>query len=613
MFETKLDRRTLLGGLGTGGAMALLPAMARAQAGDPLRAMLAAVADEILALSPEGATQLGLDNGRNAALRGQSSDAGQHGIDQFNALNARLQARLAAFPAATLSPEQRLRFDTVAYGLQRGTEGARFRFGGGARDGFGGGATPYVISQQNGTVSGLPDLLISAQPLKTKADAEAYLARVAAFGKQLDQETELMRAQAAIGVVPPKFVAENALGILKAFRATPATKQSLVTHLAEKTSAFGGDYGAKAAKLIETSVYPALDRQIAAFAATTANAPMTPSVTRLPDGEAYYAWALRLGTTTIQSPDEVHRIGLAQNSEIKARMDVILKAQGMTRGTVGARVQALNRDPKMLFPNTDAGRAQLIAYLNGRLAAIRPMMPRISHLKLKADVLVKRVPPAIQDGAALGYMQPAPLDGSRPAQYYVNLKTTSLWPRYQLASLTAHEGIPGHSWQTAYVAEHQAELPAVTAMMNFNAYTEGWALYAEQLVDEEGLYDHDPWGRIGYLQGQQFRACRLVADTGLHAKGWTREQSVDFLAGESGKGKDAVTSETDRYCAAPGQACGYKTGHNEIVRLREKAKAALGPKFDLPSYNDAVVKACSVPLELLGGVIDRFIAAGGKA
>ena len=375
------------------------------------------------------------------------------------------------------------------------------------------------------------------------------------------------------------------------------------------SSGIAGDWAGRAAEVSSTTaVYPALDRQIAAFTAATANAPMTAGVQRLPDGDAYYRWALRLGTTTTQTPEEVHRIGLAQNEQIKARMDALLKAQGMTTGTVGERVTALNKDPKFLFPNTDEGRAQLIAYLNGKIAAIRPLMPKISKLGLRADVTVKRVPPDIQDGAALGYMNPAALDGSRPAIYYVNLKTTNLWPKYQLATLTAHEGIPGHTWQLGYLAEHHAEIPTITSLMGFNAFVEGWALYAEQLVDESGLYDDDPFSRLGYLQAQQFRACRLVADTGLHAMGWSRDKTVDFLSTESGKGKDAMTSETDRYCASPGQACGYKTGHNEIVRLRDKTKAALGPKFDLADFDDVVVKTGGVPLELLPGVVDAYIA-----
>ncbi len=236
-------------------------------------------------------------------------------------------------------------------------------------------------------------------------------------------------------------------------------------------------------------------------------------------------------------------------------------------------------------------------------------MPQISHLKLHADVTVKRVPPDIQDGAALGYMNFAALDGSRPAIYYVNLKSTKLWPKYQLPTLTAHEGIPGHTWQGAYLAEHHTEIPLIMSMMGFNAFVEGWALYAEQLVDEHGLYDNDPFGRIGYLQAQQFRACRLVADTGLHAMGWSRDKTVAFLAEETGKSTAAMTSETNRYCASPGQACGYKMGHNQMLRLREKTKAALGAKYDEAAFNDAVVETGGVPLTVLATAIDAHIAS----
>lgn len=617
MFDSaRLGRRQLLHATAAGGAFALLPAAARAAvaAGNPFAVLLAELADEYLLLSPDSATSLGLDTGSRASLKGQLSDASQAGIDKTDALIRSMHARLVKVDRASLSPTNRLQLDTIRYATERGLDGTAFHYGGGAASGFAGGTTPYVVSQQNGAVTNVPEFLVSQHKIENKADAEAYLARVAAFARQIDEQTGLIRAHAAIGVVPPKFIADNALGILKDFRTTPAAQQRLVTNLAGRAKALGltGDYAARAAKIVETAVYPAIDRQIAAFGAVTASAPMTAGVHRLPDGEAYYHWALRLGTTTTQSAEEVHRIGLAQNDEIKARMDALLKGQGMTQGTVGERVAALNKDPRFLFPDTDEGRAQLIAYLNGRIAAVRPLMPKLSHLGLKADVMVKRVPPDIQNGAALGYMNPPSLDGSRPAIYYVNLKSTALWPRYQLATLTAHEGLPGHSWQLGYLAEHHAEVPTISSLMGFNAFVEGWALYAEQLIDESGLYDDDPWSRIGYLQAQQFRACRLVADTGLHAMGWTRDQSVTFLSGESGKGRDAMTSETDRYCASPGQACGYKTGHNEIVRLRDHAKAALGPKFDLAAYDDVVVKTGGVPLELLPGVVDGYIA-GVKA
>jgi uncharacterized protein (DUF885 family) len=357
-------------------------------------------------------------------------------------------------------------------------------------------------------------------------------------------------------------------------------------------------------------VYPALDRQIAAFARATEHATDAAGVDRLPDGEAYYRWALKLGTTTDMSPQEIHAVGLEQNRAIQSRMDAILKGQGMSQGTVGERLLALNSRPEQLFADDDAGRAQLIDYCNDHIAAIRAMMPRLSHLQLGAALRVKRVPADIQDGAPLGYMNGASIDGVRPATYYINLKSTHLWPKYQIPTLTAHEGLPGHAWQDAFLTEHSSEIPLIFQLMGFTAYIEGWALYAEQCVDELGFYANDPFGQVGYLQAQQFRACRLVVDTGIHALKWTREQAIRFLVEETGRGRDAMTSEIDRYCVSPGQACGYKTGHNEILRQRERARTALGARFDQAAFNDAVVKTGGVPLTVLGTAVDQFIAGG---
>ncbi len=594
-------------------AAALVRPHAAAAAGEasPFRTQLATFADEIIRLSPEQATALGLDQGRYAGLKSQLADASPAGDAAWTAqVRSMRQRLLAAHPtAAGLSGPDRLLYDTVLYASDRGLDGLAFRYGGGAHAGFSGGAEPYVLTQQNGAVTSLPEFLNAEHQIRNTDDAEAYLARVSAFGRVLDQETARLRAEAAAGVVPPDFIAAKTLGQLRAYRAVPAAQQPLVASLATRAAKanIAGDWAGRCTKIVEATVYPALDRQIAAFAAATAHAPHIAGVQRLPDGEAFYRWALRLGTTTTTAPAEIHQLGLEQNREIQARMDALLRAQGMSQGSVGQRVQALNRDPRFLFPNDDAGRAQLIAYLNDRLAHIRPLMPQLSHLALRADVQIKRVPPDIQDGAALGYMNFASLDGSRPSIYYVNLKTTALWPKYQLPTLTAHEGIPGHSWQGAYLAEHHDEIPLISSLVGFNAFVEGWALYAEQLVDEHGLYDNDPFGRIGYLQAQQFRACRLVADTGLHAMGWTREQTIAFLTEQTGKGADAMTSETDRYCASPGQACGYKVGHNEILRLRERARTALGARFDLAGFDDAVVKTGGVPLPVLGSAIDRYV------
>ncbi len=605
-------RRALLSTGTVAAGVAATPSLAKvaARAARPasFRQMIDGFAEEVLQFSPETATSLGVDTGPRAGLRAKLSDGSEAGNAKFAAAAAGMMARLHRIDRKTLAPADQLRWDTVHYALES-AELAKPFFYASAGQGFGGGTSPYAITQQSGAIANTPEFLDSQHPINNSADAEAYLARVAALARQLDDETAQIKRDAARGVMPPDFIAKTMLGQLGGFRATPATSQKLVTSIAMRTAAKGiaGDWGTRAQKLVETMVYPALDREIAAFKAATANAPHDAGVQRLPMGDAYYAWALRLGTTTTQTPAEIHKIGLAQNEELKSRMDALLRKQGLTSGTVGERVQALNKDPRQLFSDDDAGRAALIAYCNGKIAAIRPLLPKVSHLGLKADVMVKRVPEDIQDGAALGYMNFASLDGSRPAIYYINLKSTTLWPKYQIATLTAHEGVPGHTLQGAYLAEHHAEIPLIASLIGFNAFVEGWALYAEQMMDELGLYADDPFSQIGYLQAQQFRACRLVTDTGLHNMHWSREQGVAFLTEQTGKGANAMTSEVDRYSVAPGQACGYKTGHNEILRLRAQAQVTLGDKFDLAAFNDTLIKTGGVPLSVLPAAVDSYV------
>ncbi len=609
-----ITRRALLSTGSVAAGVAATPAFAKvaARAARPasFRQTIDGFAEEILRFSPETATSLGVDTGPRAALRARLSDGSAAGNAKFAAATAGMMTRLRQIDRKTLAPADQLRWDTVHYALESADLSRPF-FYATAAQGFGGGTSPYAITQQSGAIANTPEFLDSQHPINTSADVEAYLARVAAMARQLDDETAQIKRDAARGVMPPDFIARTVLGQLGGFRATPAARQKLVTSIAARTAAKGiaGDWGARAQKLVETMVYPALDREIAAFRAATATAPHEAGVQRLPMGDAYYAWALRLGTTTTQTPAEIHKIGLAQNEELKARMDTLLRKQGLTSGTVGERVQALNKDPKQLFSDDDAGRAALIAFCNDKIAAIRPLLPKVSHLGLKADVMVKRVPEDIQDGAALGYMNFASLDGSRPAIYYINLKSTTLWPKYQIATLTAHEGVPGHTLQGAYLAEHHAEIPLIASLIGFNAFVEGWALYAEQMMDELGLYADDPFSQIGYLQAQQFRACRLVTDTGLHNLHWTREQGVAFLTEQTGKGANAMTSEVDRYCVAPGQACGYKTGHNEILRLRAQAQAALGSKYDLAAFNDTLIKTGGVPLSVLPAAVGAYVKA----
>jgi uncharacterized protein (DUF885 family) len=615
---SNFSRRDLLLTALSATALGALPGLALADTANPADAkftkLLDDIAEEILRLSPTGATGLGQDNGARAALKSQLEDIGPNGDAAWASQVKSIQARLGGVDRAALGADAQTRYDTVSYAATEGVAGLRFPFGG-AASGFNGGTAPFPVTQQDGALTRIPEFLDSQHQIANAADAEAYLERVAAMARMLDQETARIAGQAGKGIMPPNFICRTALDQLQDFRKTAVASQKLVTSITERTAKLGiaGDWHARATKLVEGSVYPALERQIATFSKTSAKATDIAGVHRLPHGAAYYEWALRLGTSTTHSAREIHAIGLEQNRMLQSRIDAILKSQGITKGTVGARLLALSKDPQRFYADNDKGRAELIAYCNDRVDAVRKLMPRISHLDLKVPLLIKRVPTDIEAGAPLGYMNFASLDGSRPAIYYINLKSTTLWPKSEIATLTAHEGIPGHAWQGAYLAEHHNELPLISSLIGFNAFIEGWALYAEQLVDEFGLYASDPFSQIGYLQAQQFRACRLVVDTGMHAMKWTRQQAIRFLVENTGRGVQAMTSEIDRYTVSPGQACGYKMGHNEILRQRERAKAALGGKFDLAGFNDALVQSCGVPLTVLPTVIDRYIAKQQRA
>ena len=603
-----IDRRQLLlSTLAAGAAASPLGALAAEGTGvsDPrLAGLLDSFVTEMLTLDPQTATGIGKDKGELAPLRRRLNDVSTGGRTKQIAGYADRARRLRAIPRATLKGRDLTTYDSVLYAMDVGAEGGRFSYG---RDY----ANPYVVSQQDGTVANTGEFLNSQHLIETKNDAEAYLVRLEQVGTALDQESDRIKDAAGKGVVLPDFLLATALKQGQELRAQDAAATRLVGSLADRARAKGldGDWQARATAIVVQKVFPALERQAAVLKAQQPQATHDAGVWKFRDGADYYRWGLKYNTTTDRTPAEIHQTGLDQGAQIDAMMDGILKGQGYTQGTVGERMGALTGDPKFLFPNTDAGRREVISFIEGKIAAIRPFIPKFSKLGLKAPVEVKRVPPEIQDGASLGYMNFAALDGSRPAIYYVNLKDTGAWPKYTLASLSMHEALPGHAWQGAYLAERHSEIHTIASLINFGAFTEGWALYAEQLADEVGLYADDPMSRLGYLQALRFRAARLVVDTGLHDKRWTREHAVEWMTAATGRSRGAVTSEVDRYCASPGQACAYKTGHNEVVRLREKAKAALGPRFDLRDFNDAVVTTGGCPLAVLETVIDRYVAA----
>lgn len=610
----KLNRRSLLLSLGAIATLREIPAFAESsqpQAGaNPAdvaaNRLLADSAEELLVEYPENATMLGLDNGARAALRSRLTDRSPEGVTRAARAAAARSKKLEALDRGQLATTTRRNVEVFAIAHRLALEGYRFPYGDVAilnRE-FSFRNSPYAVAQNTGAFVEVPDFLDSHHTIATSSDALAYLARLEAYALALDGETARLRRDSSTKVVLPTFLLEKTLRQLTVARAQPVTEWSIVDGFTKRAANVSPALGGQAKSIAESKIAPALDRQIAELTRQRALATADAGVWKLPDGEAYYAWALRAGTTTDLTPTEVHRLGLEQLRMLQARMDPLLRAQGLTQGTAGQRMTALGKDPRNLFPNTDGGREQILAYVNGRIADMRSRLPRAFTILVPGRITVKRVPPSIENGAPDGYAGPGTIDGSQPGLYYINLRDTSIWPRYALPTLSYHEGIPGHVWQ----GEYTYKLPLIRSLLEFNAYSEGWALYSEQLGDELGAYDGDPLGKLGYLQSLAFRACRLVVDTGIHAKRWTRDQSIQWLATTNGSTVAEVQNEVDRYCAWPGQACGYKVGHSEINKLRDKARAALGSHFDLRRFDDAVVKDGNMPLTLLNQVIADFIA-----
>jgi len=367
----------------------------------------------------------------------------------------------------------------------------------------------------------------------------------------------------------------------------------------------GNDWDAKAAAIVDGPVAQALAGQIALLTEQRRTAVHEATVSRQPTTAAFYEYALRFHTTTNLTPDAAHKIGLEQVADLTARLDPLLKAQGLTQGTVAARLDAFAKDPAQFYPNTDAGRQALLAELNRQMAAVKASAPKMFNTIPKGGMEIRRVPPAIEIGAPRGYAESGSLDGTRPGTYYINLRDTTEWAKWALPTLTYHEAVPGHLFHGALVQEAGAS-PMLFKNIGFTAYGEGWGLYAEQLGDELGMYDAYPAGRIGWLQSFLYRAARIVLDTGIHGKGWGREQAIAYMRDTVGLPLGAAENEIDRYVVWPGQACGYKIGHTEIDRLRSKAKAALGPKFDIKGFHDAVLLGGSLPLAVLERVVDQW-------
>jgi uncharacterized protein (DUF885 family) len=564
---------------------------------------------EFLIANPELFTSIGIADG--SILDYHSGKLTPYTVQQRDKGYAQLERfvhEVRWFDRARLARQDQITYDILIDQYQSGLELKRF-------DWLPADLETYAISPMFGAQATLPSFMETQHVVSNDMTARNYMARLQAMGGKLDQITAEMQRQARAGVVLPPALLQRSMIVIHDTIAARPEANALVTTFVTRMSKVKSPDSARqrtleqqAVAAVSSGVYPAYERMTAALAALEpAAATQTAGVARLPDGPAYYATMLRQQTTTDYTPEQIHAMGRAEVARITSEMDALLRAQGLTAGTVGERMHALGQDPRFLFPNDDEGRRQALARFQQILDEVSARMPEYFRTRPTQRLTVERVPPALEKGRSAAYYEQAAMDGSRPGVFFANLRDMSELPQYEMKTLAYHEGIPGHHFQIS-VALGLKDLPILRQQTLYTAYTEGWALYAEQFAAEIGMYKDDPWGDLGRLQAELLRAARLVVDTGLHALGWSREQAIDYMVGVTGRTTGDVTSEVERYMAAPGQACAYKVGELKILALREKARAALGDKFNLKDFHAVILENGGVPLTLLEQLVDEWIA-----
>ncbi len=569
------------------------PAASAATPAAPVAAFFAEFSDAWMRRQPsastasryfDGAQQAELDaqlTPMTAAFDAESVAIARQGLD-----------RLKTFDRAAMSDTERVSAELMQWQLQAIVDGARFA------------DLDFPLQQMSGANVQLPNLMTVVHPLASAQDADHYLARLGQFQARMGEAVQRARDIAAKGIVPPRFILDETIGQMRSFIDKPAAQNPLVTTLESKLAdardvdaARRGEYVAQATRLVDSQVYPAWRDAIATLEAQRAQATDDAGAWRLPDGAAYYQYQLRRFTSTDLSAQQIHETGLREVARIEAEMDRILRSIGRSEGIVKQRIAKLEKD--LAYPDDAAGRGALMADIDRMLADAQTRSAALFDIVPRTEVVARPYPEFRWKSAAASYTAP-PLDGSRPGVFQMPLRPERL-TRFGLRTLVYHETVPGHHFQIALSVENK-DLPKfrqTRALGGISAFSEGWALYAERLAAENGWYDGDPEGLLGQLDAELFRARRLVVDTGLHAMKWTRQQAIDY---------GIEQSEVDRYVVFPGQATSYKIGQLEIIRLRDKARAALGERFDPRQFHNRVLLTGTVPLPLLEREVDAYIA-----
>ncbi len=471
----------------------------------------------------------------------------------------------------------------------------------------------YRVVQNSGVTVDLPQFLTDTHVIKNEKSVKRYISRIKEFGRVLGEVQTRVEDDRDHGVVPPDFIIEKSIGVMEAFIEGGATENPLVTTMPRKLEEIGlsdekkANYLGEIENAVAEYVIPGYRSMIALYEEMLTTATHDAGIWRIPDGDKVYANALKSNTTTDMTADEIHNVGLAEVARIEQEMDAILISQGYSEGTVTDRVKALMTAPDQNYPNTDEGRQQMLDYLVELNEEVMAKAGDFFVTLPPQPLEIVRVPEYSQDSAPGGYYNAAAIDGSRPGRFYINLKNTTDNPRWTLPTLLYHEAAPGHHFQIS-VAQKMKNVPLLRTLSPFSAYTEGWALYAERLAAQDmGMYADDPLGDLGRLQAEMFRAVRLVVDTGMHAKKWSREEAIAYMIEKTGNTEDEVTREIERYVVWPGQATAYKTGQLAILDIRAKAEAELGDKFVLRDFNEMILINGAMPLELLREVADGWI------
>lgn len=575
--------------------------------------LAASHAKRIIRTDPETATILGL--GEDIAGQGFQARLGSYSPlarDEIVSLNDRLYQDLQQVDRSALSGTAAVTYDVLAATYELSARRNQFQFGGGS---VLGGVAPYPINQITGPHLSLPRLLLTQHPFETRQDAEDYLSRLIEMGRALDEARDAMILDAEAGVVPPIFALTGAAGSIETFIDAAPADHLLVTYFAGKIEDLPSlsaedreTMVATATANVADTVYPAFTRLVETLRSFTDAAGPDAGIWRLDEGEAFYQLTLTAYGAGNMSADDVHELGLREVERISGEMNAIMDELGTPAAeTAGMRFSGLKSNPDLVYPNTDEAKEELLEELRGQVEEINLIAPQWFGTLPPQEVEVRRIPVYEQDSSAGGYYTSPSLDGSRPGIYWINLKDTADWPKYSLKALTYHEAVPGHHFQIG-LQQAVEDMPLIRNMLYFSEFGEGWALYAEKLAEEMGMFENDPLGNLGRLQSELFRAGRLVVDTGLHHKRWSREEAIDWMTKYTGETRASVTREVERYAVWPGQATSYKLGMIRIEELRAEAEAELGARFDIRAFHDVVLLSGAVPLPVLEANVAEWVA-----